>query len=233
MSPLLDVDEVVVRGPDPGRAEEVEVAAGVDAGAPLATLDLDAVRAAALSVPWVGTATVSRSWPASVVIEVTSRRPVAVALVPDGTTVLVDAERQLGLGTDDGAGDNGAGDNGQGSLPRIVGAVGEARPGARLGTGATGALELAMLLDGVAVGDGEAPQIAVDDRGALHVVFPSADQDVAARVQFGRPVDLDEKVRALRALLLSKALTSEVSGGEGRVIDVRVPRAPVVTRPAP
>ncbi len=233
MSPLLDVDKVVVGDLDPARAEDVEAAAGIDIGSPLATLDVDRVDAAVAAVPWVATATVSRAWPGSVRIEVRERRPVAVALVPDGTAVLVDAERQLAIGELEGRHD----------LPRLVGAVGQALPGAPLGAGASGALELAVLLDDVAVEGGE-PEIHVDGQGGLDVVFPSAGVGPAPRVRFGRPVDLDDKVRTLRALLQSGALAEGEGAGsafaatapgldDGLVVDVRVPSAPVATSAAP
>ncbi len=241
MSPLLDVDQVVVRGADSSSAEAIERAAGVRLGSALATLDLGRVRAAAESVPWVDSAAVTRSWPGSVLISVTERRALAAARVSGGGWVLVDADRQLAR-TDQAE---------LAGLPRVLGAVAEARPGAPLDDAARGALALAALLDDVvASGSGTSPsgepEIVVGPDGALDLSLWSSGGP-ALQVRLGRPIDLEEKVRAVRALLHSGSVTrgqgketdenearssAPVSTGDVIVIDVRVPSAPVVSRGA-
>lgn len=238
-SPLLDVDRVIVRGLDQGRIEDVEAAAGIELGSPLVTVDLERVRSGVESVDWVATADVARSWPGSVLISVTERRPLAVALLPDGSGVLVDADRQLALTLDGATGGGGLGD-----LHRVVGAVVEARPGAPLDKDASGAVDLAGLLDHDvilgAVPDTGATEILVDGQGSLDLVLSSAEGEEAARVRFGPPVDLDDKVRTLSALFRSESLagvaaprsgtTEAIPELNGVVIDLRVASAPVVTR---
>ena len=234
MSPLLDVDKVRVEGLDPVRADRVGQAVAIRRGSALATLDLDRVRAAAEAVPWVGVATVDRSWPGSVVISVTERRPLAAALLPDGDWVLVDAERQLAQ-VDEAE---------LARLPRVVGALAEARPGAPLDDAARGALTLVVLLDDLVVPELDrdwpgAPEIVVGPDGALAVSLPSLSGD-EAEVRLGRPVDLEEKVSAVAALLQSGVVEGTTRDGSALkeaprslsnriVIDVRVPEAPVVS----
>lgn len=234
MSPLLDVEKVRVEGLDPVRADRVEQAVAIRRGSALATLDLDRVRAAAEAVPWVAAATVARSLPGSVVISVTERRPLAAARLPDGDWVLVDAERQLGQ-VDEAE---------LARLPRVVGALAEARPGAPLDNAARAALTLVVLLDDVVVPEMDqatpgTPEIVVGPDGALGVSLPSL-SGAEAEVRLGRPVDLEEKVRALAALLRSGAVEGATGDGSATkeaarsltstaVIDVRVPEAPVVS----
>lgn len=227
-SPLLDVDRVIVRGLEHGRIEDVEAAAGIEKGSPLVTVDLERVRSAAESVAWVAAADVSRSWPATVLVSVTERRPSAIALMPNGTTgVLVDGDRQLAL-IDEAVTDV----ERLGDLPLVVGAVVEARPGAPLDVAAAGAVDLAGLLRrevlSGAVPDGQMIQISVDVQGELNVAF-LVEGDVATLVLFGPARDLSHKARTLTALLRSDSLDAF----DGAVIDVRVASAPVVTRGAP
>jgi cell division protein FtsQ len=76
-TPVLGVREVRVVGTEALTATEVETAAAVPMSEPLARLDLDAVRARVQGLPAVDHATVSRSWPSAVVVEVVERTPVA------------------------------------------------------------------------------------------------------------------------------------------------------------
>lgn len=242
MSPLLDVDRVIVRGVDASRAVVVERAAAVEVGSPLATLDPARVRAATEAVAWVHTATVSRSLPGSVLISVSERTPVAGARLLGGGWVLVDHDRQLAVVDDDELG----------GLPRVVNALAEARPGAGLDDTTSAALELAGRLDGVigpatdGVAGTGAPEIVVGEDGALDVALTLDGSEV--QVRFGRPIDLDHKVRALAALLESGVVADGASGGDGEplperdgvgprrdpvVIDVRVPEAPVMRQTGP
>lgn len=220
MSPLLDVDQVIVRGTEPSRAETIKRSAAVEPGSALATLDLDPVRMAAEAVPWIDTAVVSRAWPGTVAIEVSERVPLAEARLPGGRMVLVDAERQLALMDEEQDRD----------LPIVVGAIAEARPGAPLDDIASGALELAMRLGrsgdvlGAGGGRGGAPEIVLSEDGTLDINLFLEDAG-EVQVRFGHPVDLDDKIRAAAALLESQAL----SGLESAVVDVRVPEAPVIT----
>ncbi len=238
-SPLLDVDRVVVTGVEPDRVLQVEQAAGIELGAPLATLDLDRARRAIEALPWVDAARPTRSWPGTARISVSERQPVALARAGDGRWVAVDAERQLAVVDPDEVG----------ALPTVVGVLSEARPGAPLGADSAGALELARRLAAL---HGGAVEVVVGAGGELDAVLrPEEGSEV--RVRFGRPVELAAKVAALGALAAAGSLpqtagpspeagpTSSSRGGDegaptgplGPVVDLRVPGAPVIAHPGP
>lgn len=231
MSPLLDVDRVLVRSTDGTRAAEVERAVGIGRGSALATLPLDQITDAAEAVPWVAQAKVSRSWPGTVLISVTDRAPVAGARLDDGRTVLLDEERQLAVL--------------DGPVPedlvRLVGAVEEVRLGSALDERARQAMALAVLLDGdvrnglAAVGWSTTPEIMVSDDGSLALIL-GRDDGGTVEVRIGPSSDLGEKLDALGALLAGDARSQPGDAdavpvtflGGDVVIDVRVPSAPVV-----
>jgi cell division protein FtsQ len=86
---LVGVREVRVNGVAILTAAEVQEAADIRTGTPLARVDLSAVRERVAKLVPVDHVTVSRDWPHAVVVRVTERTPVAV--VPQGKKfVLVD-----------------------------------------------------------------------------------------------------------------------------------------------
>jgi cell division protein FtsQ len=86
----LALQTVDVEGVHQLSSAQIERAASLPAGTPLARLDLDAATDRIEQIPGVGSAAVSRSWPHSVVITVTERTPVAV-VEDDGAVRAVDA----------------------------------------------------------------------------------------------------------------------------------------------
>lgn len=88
-SSLLTVRQVIVVGVHRLTAEQVERAAAVEAGLPLARVDLVAVRSRVAELPQVRAVAVTRSWPHTVRIAVEERQP-AVAVPAAGGYVLVD-----------------------------------------------------------------------------------------------------------------------------------------------
>src|SRR5690606_31895162 len=62
-SPLLDVDRIDVRGVDDATAAEVRSVLDVPLGTPLVSVDPAALADRVEVLPWVGAATVERSWP--------------------------------------------------------------------------------------------------------------------------------------------------------------------------
>jgi cell division protein FtsQ len=84
-SSVLGVRTVTVVGARTVSAEQVRAAAGIRAGAPLARLDLAAIRSRLSAVAPIRTVTVSRSYPASVTIRITER--VAIGYRPAGDGV--------------------------------------------------------------------------------------------------------------------------------------------------
>lgn len=91
-SSVLGVRTVNVVGARTLTAEQVRAAAGIRSGAPLARLDLGAIRARLSAVAPVRAVTVSRSYPASVTIRITERVAIGYRQVDGGRVVLVDRE---------------------------------------------------------------------------------------------------------------------------------------------
>lgn len=91
-SPLLDLDEVRVVGAFGSEADDVRTAAGLQVGTPMIELDLDAAIGSVAALPWVHTATVERSWPGGVSIEVSRRIAIAALPAGDGSSVLIDVD---------------------------------------------------------------------------------------------------------------------------------------------
>jgi cell division protein FtsQ len=92
--PVLVVRAVQVDGLATLPAEQVQEAAGIVAGTPLLRVDVDAAEARVAQLPPIASVEVTRNWPASVVITVVERVPVAVVGDP-GRRFLVDAEGVL------------------------------------------------------------------------------------------------------------------------------------------
>jgi cell division protein FtsQ len=218
---LLDVDRVLVTGVDGTRAEAVRSAAAVAPDQPLVSLDTGAVAGRVEALPWVESAQVSRSWPATVRVRVTAREVVAAVQVDDAKVALVDAEGyvvvieqgavgQGAVETPDGGDDAGGGAAGALVLTGIEGPVAEGR---RLDGDARDALTLA---------------VAVNERMPDMVASVSTDLDaelVAGGVmRFGSTEDLDEKLTAVKTVL------SDVDTACMAVLDVRVPGSPALTR---
>jgi len=91
---VLGVRAVAVSGTRIASADQVQVAAAVEPGTPLARVDTDAVADRIRQLPPVGSVVVSRSWPNTLVIEITERVPLATVAVADGYGIL-DAEGVL------------------------------------------------------------------------------------------------------------------------------------------
>jgi cell division protein FtsQ len=80
-TPLLGMADIRVTGARLVTADEVRAAARVTPGTPLARVDLDGVARRVGGLLPVSRATVSRSWPHTVVVHVVERTPVAVVPV--------------------------------------------------------------------------------------------------------------------------------------------------------
>lgn len=78
VSPALRVSAVTVEGEDVLTTGQVRRAAAVPVGEPLASVDIDAIRARVEDLAAVASADVTRSWPDRVRIAVTEREAVAV-----------------------------------------------------------------------------------------------------------------------------------------------------------
>lgn len=77
-SSVLGVKRVGVNGANVVSVSDVRAAAGIAPDAPLATLNTDTVKRKVEAIPAVASASVSRSWPNSVVITIHERQPIAL-----------------------------------------------------------------------------------------------------------------------------------------------------------
>ncbi|MCU1692908.1 MAG: cell division protein FtsQ [Frankiales bacterium] len=87
-SSLLGVDDVQVRGTSRVTPAQVEQAAGVALGMPLARVDVEAVRSRVLQLAPVASVTVARRWPGTLSLRVVERRPAAGVVEPGKVTLL-------------------------------------------------------------------------------------------------------------------------------------------------
>jgi POTRA domain, FtsQ-type len=223
-TPLLDVDRVLVTGVDGARADAVRSAAAVAPDQPLVSLDTGAVASRVEALPWVASAQVSRSWPATVRVRVTEREVVAAVQVTDAHVALVDVDgyvvaiEQGAVETPDGGDDTEAGGDG---------AVGGDAAGALVLTGIEGPVAEGRRLDGDAR-DALTVAVAAAERMPDTVASVSTDLDAelvaGGVVRFGSTENLDEKITAVKTVL------SDVDTACMAVLDVRVPGSPALTR---
>ncbi|MDH4160814.1 MAG: FtsQ-type POTRA domain-containing protein [Actinomycetota bacterium] len=89
-SPVLSVRDVEVTGTQTISDQQVVDAAAVDAGTPLARLDVGAVADRVRSLSAVADVTVVRAWPNALHIDVTERTALAVVRTADGYGLLGD-----------------------------------------------------------------------------------------------------------------------------------------------
>lgn len=208
-SPVLDVDYVDVRGTEKTPREALLRATGLSGHPLMVEVHTDQVVRRAEALPWVKDATARRRWPGTVRIDVTER--VAAALVPvdDGRRwALADVTgRILDVVTAKPPG-----------LPVIGNVRDVGEPGSSIAPAAAASLGVAASLPDIlrarvadlAMGPGGEVELQLAPPGGL--------------VRLGAAEDLDQKYAALLTLL------EKVDLAKLEVIDVRVPRAPVLTR---
>lgn len=90
-SPLLDVDRVDVSG-EGADVAAVRAALEADTGRAMATVDTQAMADAVAAVPGVASATVRRSWPDTISVDVVASAPAIAARSADGGWVIADGE---------------------------------------------------------------------------------------------------------------------------------------------
>jgi cell division protein FtsQ len=185
VSPLLDIDELQVRGLHHLTTEQVEQAGGIHPGDAMAWLDPGNVTSRIEALPYVGTASVEREWPDTVRITVHERRPAAWVDGPGGKALVDGTGRVLELVLAPPAG-----------VPQLlgtrvvppVGATIAPVEGARVAAGLTGAAAggtgsvevtdhgvVLHLVSGPEIRMGDANRIAVKLRAALAVLGASGD----------------------------------------------------------
>ena len=213
-SPLLDVDNVVVRGAEHTARSDLIAAAGTDSRPLLIEYDTAAAARRIEELPWVRSARVEREWPDTVRIDVVERQAVA-ALPAERGWALVDVDgRIVAVGADN----------------RGLVSIGAPPASRRAGRSVPSSLRPALVA---------AEALAVDDRARLraHVtaVLVAGPADsvqlglqlaTGGNVQLGGPADLEAKLSAAATVL------DTVSPASIDTLDVRVPNAPVLRRKA-
>ncbi len=87
-SPFLSVGQITVLGTSHVDAEAILAAHDIVEGRPMVVLDVEAAQVALGQHPWVAEARVARSWPTSVVVEVTERTPAVSVRFADGWSLV-------------------------------------------------------------------------------------------------------------------------------------------------
>jgi cell division protein FtsQ len=203
-SPLVGLDRIEVAGTDRLDPDEVRTAAALPAGTSTLRLQLGAATARVEALPLVRRARIQRIDPLSVRIEVQEREP-SLVVTGGGDERLVDRD---GVVMTDGA---------IAGLPVV--ALREPPP--EVGGDVTDVPALANAHRAWAglSGDLRVAVVRYDARGPDDLWLELAS---GVEVRFGRAERIDEKVRALGAIL------GDVGDTPVRLIDVRAPNAPVV-----
>ena len=226
-SPVVDVDRIEVLGGQTTGMDALERTLGVHIGDQMVDLDLGAAELRLEQLPWVRTARVVRSWPATLRVIVVERHPEARIADPDGRWWLADRTGRLLDVVSDPPPD----------LLQIDGYVVGGQRGLQLSDRATAGLALAARLP-LDVAERTASLRFPDPDGVDLVVDPEGDPgqrpepppsgpDLPAPyavVHLGSTSATDEK------LLAAATVLDQVDPTCLAEIDVRVPAKPVVTR---
>lgn len=208
-SPVLDVDYVDVRGAEQTPRRQLVAATGLDGRPLMVEVDTGAVARRAEALPWVKTATARRQWPATVRIEISERAPAAVLPLDGGRRWAV-ADETGRILTVDAVRPPG--------LPAIGNIAEVGGPGSSVAEEAAPQLLIAASLP--AFLRPRVTDMAITPGGEVELKLA----EPSAVVRLGRPDGLGLKFSALGTVLEKADL------GSVQVIDVRVPRAPVLTR---
>jgi cell division protein FtsQ len=208
LSPLLEVERVVVVGGRHVSVEDVEAAAGLDDGDNLLLLSTERVAQRVRRLPWVRRARVTRRLPDTVRVRVRERRPAMVLSTTKGRWTLDRAGRVLGRGA--------AGR----TLPVLGGVrVAQLAPGDVLSEA-----EVQAALDvWRSLPRGLRARVAGVFASSLERIALSLDDDVVVR--YGAAESMAAKNSVLRAVLARVRAEGRSVG----YIDVRVPASPAIS----
>ena len=176
---------------------------------PMASLNMGALEADVDRLPWVAEATITRSWPTTLMVSIRERTPVGSVAVGSTWAELDASGRVLAV-----IGSSPSG------LPKLEGAV---APGLRAGATVGAQLQAELVV---------AAAIPVSLRPEVSGVGPEPDggvqltlaQPPGAKVEIGVPQQLGAKMSSLQTVLAQVDLTGVTA------IDVRVPGQPALTR---
>lgn len=95
LSPLFAVQKIAISGRNGIEEAALISGSGISVGDHLVAVDLAAVRASLMKMPWVASAQVERKWPNTVVVNVTEQRPAALLQVADSFLLVSSTGRIL------------------------------------------------------------------------------------------------------------------------------------------
>lgn len=176
---------------------------------PMISVDTGALASRVDALPWVHDAVVSRSWPSTLEVKVTERSAVASVRAGSSWAELDASGRVLALVSSAPAGQPGLAGSAAGGL----------RPGGVVGPPMRAELSVAAAVPGSLRAEIEGIGPEPDGGVQLTLARPSG-----ATVEMGPAVDLAAKLSALQTVLAQVDLTGV------KVIDVRVPGQPALTR---
>ena len=211
LSPAFDVDRVEVRGAAHTSLAAVLSSTGLDErGQPMITLDRFALARRVERLPWVDSATVTRRWPNIVRVTVVERVPLGVIGVPGGVALVDSAGRVLATSSEPPA-----------NTFAIAVTPDDVIPGP--GRTVPAAVRAALRILGAM-----SPDLSTKVEGARRLAGSPATYELAVRggvtVRMGEAERIVDKLAAAEAVLAAPH-------SAGTIIDVRVPRAPAVTKP--
>jgi len=214
LSPLADVNDVVVDGAARTSVDSVAAATGVRPGDPL--VFVNAARAAEQvgDLPWVATAGVSLSWrTGEVLVTVDERVPVAVAGTGDDAVAVDTNGFVLGALAPDERAPDGA------PLP-VVAPAGPVVPGERLGEADRSLVAVAgALTPGLAT---QVAEVIPGAAGGVTLVLTSGAEVTLGAVPDGGGERLGDQVRTLQTVLATVDLTClasiDLAGGTTAVV---------------
>lgn len=195
-SPVLSVKTLDIEGVENAGVEPVLASHGIAIGEPLIWTDVTGASEALGEDPWVESVSVERRWPTRVNVSVAERSPVAAV---GGVAVAVDGVILPNAPVD--------------GLP-VVAIEGEAVDGRYPGQEIIGALRFVAAIRPDLAGS---TSIGSSPEGLVAVVF-------GYTVRLGRPVDMEEKARALGPVL-------DEAPPEGSEITLVAPARPSVLAP--
>lgn len=205
-TPVLDVDHLRVTGTSHTAPDTITAAGGLHRGMAMFDVHAGTARHRIQAVPWIERAHVRREWPATVVVEVEERKPVAALPGQGGVSVVDRAGHVLAVGPTPPAG-----------LPALVGLPPAGVPGTRIGGAARDLLAVAEAMPSAVVA--RVAGVATAEGGQVELrLRPSG------VVRLGRPDQLSEKMLATETVL------TQVDLSRLAVLDVRVPSSPAITR---
>ena len=211
LTPLLDVDSIRIQGATHTGDEAVLAAIGIERGDALLTVNVGGAASALAKLPWVATADVRRSWPGTVAVELVERVPVAAIAAKGGGWVVVDrGGRQLAIEKEPAI-----------ELVRVAGRNLTPSLGGAAGETFQGALDLAAVIPPSM--HAVVPSLWPKRDGTIEATVRVADGRTAT-ARFGVADQLEAKLVALAAVLERADLANV------RIIDLRVPGAPALTR---